>query len=171
MQVIFSNCAYNAVVSEATDKVNSETGGVFLGCSENNTWYVVETIKPGPKAVFQEAYFEYDQQYVEFQINKAAQKYQAELTLVGNWHKHPGSYSEFSSTDDNTNSEYANLSDNGAVSILVNTDPDFRMTAYHVAWPLKYTKITFDVGDNLIPEHLMQRIKSTRAQKKRINEY
>ena len=156
MQVIFSNRAYNSVVSEATEKINVETGGVFLGCYENEIWYVIETIEPGPKAVFQESYFEYDQQYVEYQINKAAQKYQAELTLIGNWHKHPGSLNEFSSTDDITNSEYAKLSTDGAISILVNTDPNFYITPFHMAWQLKYTKIDYKVGDELIPQNLLQ---------------
>ena len=115
MQVIFSDRAYMAVISETSEKIKTETGGVFLGCCENETWYIIETIDPGPNAVFREAYFEYDQQYVEYHINQTARKYQAELTLVGIWHKHPGSYNGFSSVDDITNAEYAKLSDNGAV--------------------------------------------------------
>ena len=156
MLTIFSSRAYNAVVSESAVKDNTETGGVFLGCHENGTWYVIETIEPGPKAIFREAYFEYDQQYVEHEINKAAQKFKAELTLIGVWHKHPGSNNEFSSVDDETNTEYAKLSDNGAVSVLVNTDPDFRMTPYHVALPLEYTDIEYKVGDEFIPERLLR---------------
>jgi integrative and conjugative element protein (TIGR02256 family) len=159
MQVIFSNRAYNAVVSESTDKANTETGGIFLGYHENEIWYVIETIEPGPNAVFQESYFEYDQQYAENQINKVARKYQANLTLIGNWHKHLSSFNNFTSTDDSTNSEYARLTKNGAISILVNSDPEFRMTAYHVSWLLNYIEIAFDVGDDLVPEHLMQRSK------------
>jgi len=156
MQVIFSNRAYNAIVSEAAEKIETETGGVFLGCYENNIWYVIETIEPGPKAIFQEACFEYDQQYVEYKINKAAQKYQVELTLIGNWHKHLSSSNEFTATDNNTNSEYAKLSDNGAISILINTAPNFRMTPYHVIWPLEYVKIDYKVGNELIPERLFR---------------
>ena len=72
------------------------------------------------------------------------------------WHKHPGSYNEFSSTDDITNSEYAKLSDNGAITILVNVDPNFRITPYHVAMPFKYTRIECNVGDELIPERLLR---------------
>ena len=155
MRVVFSDSAYNAVVSEATEKTNVETGGVFLGCYENETWYVIETIEPGPKAIFHEAYFEYDQKYITKKINKTAQMYQADLTLIGLWHKHPGSLVAFSQTDDKTNSEYAKLSADGAVSVLVNIDPDFRMTPYHIAWSLKYTKIEYKVGDELIPEHLL----------------
>jgi hypothetical protein len=78
------------------------------------------------------------------------------LTLIGLWHRHPGSFDEFSSTDNGTNSDYAKLSPDGAISILVNIDPKFRITPYHVAWPLRYTKITYKVDDDLIPEHLLQ---------------
>lgn len=156
IKVIFSNRAYNAVVSESADKTTTETGGVFLGCHENGTWYIVETIESGPKAVYQEAYFEYDRQYVEHQINKVAQKYQTELTLIGIWHTHLGSFNEFTKTDDITNSEYAKLSDDGAVSILININPDFQITPYHVAWPLLYTKIEYTVGDEFFPERLLQ---------------
>jgi len=156
MQVIFSNRAYNAVVSESADKARTETGGVFLGCHENGTWYIIETIAPGPKAVFKEAYFEYDQQYAEHQINKAAQKYHVKLTLIGVWHKHLGSFNKFTKTDDITNSEYAKLSDDGAVSLLINASPCFRITPYHVAWPLEYTRIEYKVGDELIPERLFR---------------
>lgn len=156
MQVIFSNRAYLAIIAETAEKMKTETGGIFLGCYENNNWYVIEAIDPGPKSVFQAAYFEYDRKYTEHLINKLSRMYQAKLTLIGLWHRHPGSFDEFSSTDDGTNAEYAKLSANGAISVLVNIDPKFRITPYHVAHPLRYTKISHKVGDDLIPEHLLQ---------------
>ena len=156
MRVVFSDSAFKAVVSEAAEKTNVETGGVFLGCYENETWYVIETIEPGLKAIFQEAYFEYDSEYIAEKINETARMYQSELTLIGLWHKHPGCFNEFTSTDDNTNSEYAKLSNYGAISILVNTVPGFRMTPYHVTWPLKYSKIEYKVGDEFIPQRLLK---------------
>ena len=156
MEVIFSNRAYMAILSETTEKIKTETGGVFLGCYENGVWYVIEAIDPGPKSVFQVAYFEYDQKYTEHLINKIARMYQAKLTLIGLWHRHPGSFDEFSSTDNGTNSSYAKLTPNGAISVLVNIDPKFRLTPYHVGWPLKYTRITYKVGDSFIPENLLQ---------------
>jgi len=145
-----------AIISETSENIRTETGGIFLGCFENGSWYVIEAIDPGPKSVFQAAYFEYDRKYTEHLINKIARMYKANLTLIGLWHRHPGSFDEFSSTDDGTNSDYAKLSPNGAISILVNIDPKFRLTPYHVAWPLRYTRITYKVGDNLIPAHLVQ---------------
>ena len=163
MQVVFSNRAYTSILSETIEKIRTETGGVFLGCYEGGVWYVIESIDPGPESIFQAAYFEYDKKYIEHLINKIARMYHAKLTLIGLWHRHPGSFDEFSSTDDGTNSDYAKLSPNGAVSVLVNIDPEFRLTPYHVASPLAYSKITYSVGDALIPEHLLQLKKIERA--------
>ena len=156
MRIIFSNRAYHSIVAETVEKIKTETGGCFLGCYENEIWYVIEAIDPGPKSVFQVAYFEYDKKYVEHLINKIARLYQANLTLIGLWHRHPGSMDVFSTTDAGTNSVYAKLSPHGAISVLVNIDPDFRLTPYHVASPCKYTKISYQVGDDLIPKHLLQ---------------
>ena len=170
MQTVFSNRAYLAILSETYEKIKTETGGIFLGSYENGTWYVIETIDPGPQSVFHVAYFEYDKKYVTHLINKIARLYQSNLTLIGLWHRHPGSFDQFSSTDAGTNSEYAKLSVNGAVSVLVNIDPIFRITPYHVAWPLRYAKISYKVGDELIPKHLLQ-MKSETHSLESINGY
>jgi len=170
MEIIFSNRAYLAIITETHEKIKVETGGVFLGCYENGIWYVVETIDPGPKSIFQAAYFEYDQKYTAHLINKIARLYESKLTLIGLWHRHPGSFDQFSGTDDGTNSDYAKLNPNGAVSVLINVDPKFRITPYHVAWPLRYSRIRHKVGDELIPEHLM-RLKNPDMPLKHINEY
>ena len=116
-------------MSEAVRKPETENGGTFLGCYKDDFWYVMETIEPGPNSVFTKSYFEYDREYTERLINKKARLYKSEMNLFGFWHSHPGSVDEFSPIDDETNSEYSKLSKNGAISIIVNIDPDFRMTA------------------------------------------
>lgn len=156
MQITLSNRAYVAVMSETFSKMKTETGGVLLGCRQDETWYVIESIDPGPESIFQPDYFEYDQKYIEHLINKTSRMYQEKLNLVGIWHRHPDSVDKFSSTDDSTNGVYARLTPDGTISILVNIDPVFRMTPYYVSWPLRYTKITYEVGDNLIPSHLLK---------------
>jgi len=156
MQVVFSNRAYLSILAETSERIKTETGGIFLGCHENGNWYVVEAIDPGPKSVFQATYFEYDQKYTQHLINKIARLYRAKLGLIGLWHRHPGSFDEFSSTDDGTNSDYAKSTPAGAISALVNIDPHFRITPYHVAWPLRYAKVSYKVGDDLIPAYLLQ---------------
>lgn len=154
MKVIFSKRAMTALLVETREKIATETGGVFLGKYVDGIWYVVETIDPGPKAIFKTAYFEYDQNYINHLINKISRLYNQQLDLVGLWHRHPGSLDSFSMTDDGTNSKYAELSSSGAISGLVNIDPKFRLTMYHVSLPLNYEKIEWMVDDELIPTEI-----------------
>lgn len=44
----------------------------------------------------------------------------------------------------------------GAISALVNIDPEFRLTMYHVNQPCKYSVIEYDVGNHLIPDELLK---------------
>jgi len=156
MRVVFSDRAYRAVLAETAEKVSTETGGIFLGCFEDDVCYVVETIDPGPKSTFQVAFFEYDQPYTQHLINKVARLYQHPMTLVGLWHRHPGSYDVFSPTDERTNHRYAQLSTWGAVSALINIDPVLRISTYHVERASGYKPVAYDIGDHLIPEGLLR---------------
>ena len=105
MEVVFSQRAIAAVMAETAEKIQTETGGLFLGKVIGDTWYVVESIDPGPNSIFEVAYFEYDQPYVQHLINKVAAIYQERLELIGLWHRHPGSFDQFSGTDDQTNQD------------------------------------------------------------------
>lgn len=156
MRVVFSKRAFAGVMAETAEKVKTETGGLFLGQVQDDTWYIVEAIDPGPNSIFEVAYFEYDQQYTQHLINKIANLYECKLDLIGLWHRHPGSFDQFSSTDDGTNAKYASMRPEGAISGLVNIDPEFRFTMYHVTYPSRYRKIPFEVGDELIPEELLR---------------
>ncbi|MCD8361685.1 MAG: Mov34/MPN/PAD-1 family protein [Lachnospiraceae bacterium] len=160
MKVVFSDRAYAAVMAETTEKIATETGGLFLGIYDRDIWYVIETIDPGPNSIFEVAYFEYDQKYTQHLINKIANLYEERLTLIGLWHRHPGSFDVFSMTDNGTNSKYASMRPAGAISGLVNIDPKFRLTMYHVGRPCRYSRISYVVGDHLIPEKYL-RFKST----------
>lgn len=156
MKVVFSDRAFAAIMAETTEKIKTETGGLFLGSFEDGIWYVIEAIDPGPKSIFEVAYFEYDQQYTQHLINKIANLYDKRLTLIGLWHRHPGSFDQFSSTDDGTNSKYARMRKEGAISDLVNIDPEFRLTMYHVDQPCRYSVIEYDVGNHLIPDEMLR---------------
>ena len=98
MKAIFSNRAYTAVMAETTEKVETETGGLCLGPVVDDTWYIIEAIDPGPNSIFKVTYFEYDQKYTQHLINKIAKLYNEPLTLIGLWHRHPGSFDIFSNT-------------------------------------------------------------------------
>lgn len=156
MKVFFSERAFASVLAETTEKIKTETGGLFLGKVQDNSWYIVEAIDPGPKSVFEVAYFEYDKNYTQHLINKIANLYDERLELIGLWHRHPGSFDQFSSTDNGTNAKYASMRKEGAISGLVNIDPDFRFTMYHVAQPCMYRKIPYEVGDSFIPDELLK---------------
>lgn len=156
MKAVFSTRAFTAVKAETTEKVTTETGGLFLGIYEEGTWYIIETIDPGPNSIFQVAYFEYDQKYTQHLINKIANLYNFPLQLIGLWHRHPGSFDVFSMTDDETNTKYAKMREVGAISGLVNLDPDFRFTMYHVGQPCNYERILYEVGDEFIPPEFLE---------------
>ncbi|MDD2957948.1 MAG: Mov34/MPN/PAD-1 family protein [Lachnospiraceae bacterium] len=156
MNVVFSDRAYAAVLAETTEKIQTETGGLFLGTFDRGIWYIIEAIDPGPKSIFEVAYFEYDQKYTQHLINKVANLYEQKLTLIGLWHRHPGSFDIFSTTDNGTNSKYAQMRKEGAISALVNIDPKFRITMYHVESPCSYSKISYVVGNDLIPQKYLR---------------
>ena len=99
MKAYFSNRAYAAVLAETAEKIKTETGGLFLGAVRDGNWYIVEAIDPGPKSIFEVAYFEYDQKYTQHLINKIANLYDQPLGLIGLWHRHPGSFDQFSTTE------------------------------------------------------------------------
>ncbi|MCL5611597.1 MAG: Mov34/MPN/PAD-1 family protein [Chloroflexi bacterium] len=141
-RVIISDKAYRGILAETFENIGTETGGIFLGKYERGVWYIIENLDPGPNSIFEPAYFEYDTPYVNHLANKIARFYKTGLELIGLWHRHPGSFSSFSATDDSTNIKYANSHDYGAISALVNLDPDFRLTVYHVSSPLRPNSIT-----------------------------
>ena len=153
--VVFSERAFTSILVETQEKIRTETGGVFLGYRKGDVWYVIESVDPGPNSIFQPAYFEYDQDYINHLINKVSRLYSPQLDLIGLWHRHPGSFDSFSGTDDGTNTKYAELNDQGAISALVNIDPQFRLTVYSVTLPLKYEKIKYVVGDSYIPQEML----------------
>lgn len=156
VDVVFSEKAYLGIVAETYEKIGTETGGIFLGKKIRNTWFILETIDPGPNSIFQTAYFEYDTPYVNHLSNKVARFYNQSIELVGLWHRHPGNFSRFSSTDDGTNQKYAQLRGDGAISALVNLVPDFQMTVFRVDLPLQYHVVKYIIGDQHIPQELMQ---------------
>jgi hypothetical protein len=100
--------------------------------------------------------FEYDTPYVNHLARKVARHYRRPLELIGLWHRHPGSFDSFSGTDDITNRRYAEQSPHGALSCLVNLDPIFRVTAYHVPVNLAYRPLPHRCNDLAIPAALRQ---------------
>jgi len=153
--VILSLQAYLGIVAETYERVGTETGGMLLGHYRSGKWYVIEVLDPGPKSTFSPSFFEYDESYATHLSNKTARFYKQGLQLIGLWHRHPGSYSQFSSTDDGTNAKFAELRAEGAISMLVNLDPHFRLTAFRVTLPLEYQRVDYAIGNELFPPELL----------------
>ena len=53
MRVVFSDRAYSAILAETAEKIKTETGGLFLGAIQDDTFYIIETIDPGPNSIFE----------------------------------------------------------------------------------------------------------------------
>lgn len=162
--VVFSNKAYNAIIRESFDKDPVETGGILLGhVLDNGVWIVMEVLPPGINSIFQYAYFEYDEAFVNYLAQSVANQYKRPLDLLGLWHRHPGSMDVFSSTDDGTNATFARQNPAGVISGLVNIDPKFRLTMYHMDMPTHrlmgrpdYDIVDVEVGDDIIPEEYFE---------------
>ena len=162
--VVFSNKAYNALIRESFEKDPVETGGILLGhILDNGVWIVMEVLPPGIKSTFQYAYFEYDEEFVNYLAQSVANQYKRPLDLLGLWHRHPGSMDHFSATDDATNMLFARQNPAGVISGLVNIDPRFRLTMYHLGCPNQrnfgrphYQVADVEVGDDIIPEEYFE---------------
>ncbi len=153
IRFVFSTQAYNTILAETLHMDPKETGGILLGHAVDSSWYVLESIEPGPGSIFKEYYFEYDHEFVNYLARARARRYEFPLTVLGLWHRHPGSMDHFSATDDATNLAFARLSPQGAISALVNLDPGFRLTLYHFEEKLDYARVPFLVSDQAIPDH------------------
>lgn len=161
--VVFSNRAYNAIIRETFEKDPIETGGILLGHVVDGVWVVMEVLPPGINSIFKIAYFEYDEEFVNYLAHSVANQYKQPLSLLGLWHRHPGNMDVFSGTDDETNRTFAKQLPHGVISGLVNVDPHFRFTMYYlnaatdagVGRP-KYETIDIEVGDDIIPEEFFE---------------
>lgn len=168
--VVFSDKAYNAIISESFIWDPKETGGFLLGqVVDSGTWYVIEALPPGfnegienRRVIHDLAYFEANVQFFNYLATVIASEYKMPLKLLGIWHRHPGSMDFFSGTDDVTNAYRASHSEYGSIiSGLVNIDPRFRLTMRHVnvdnnSCPI-YNIVDVEVGTDLIPEEFLEK--------------
>lgn len=129
--VFLSDRAYSAIFADVARFHPYETGGVFLGHMQDGVWYVVEATDPGPHADHALYTHKMDDVYMDFRYHHLRRMYRQSLHPLGFWHRHPGSFDRFSDTDMKSNVVHARLVGNGAISMLVNIDPDFRLTCYY----------------------------------------
>lgn len=157
-RIVFSDRAVSQIKSETAAHPDTETGGILVGMVRNGTFYVLESSDPGYNGLVRSAaYFEYDHQYAMHQVTVLTRLYRERLDLLGLWHRHPGSLDRFSQTDDGTNQLFAELCPQGALSLLVNVDPTFRLTSYVVRSPHEYERAAFvEAGDRHLPEGVLR---------------
>jgi proteasome lid subunit RPN8/RPN11 len=157
-RIVLSRQAYLSIVSEVSVFSGRETGGIFLGTIEDNTWYIIESIDPGyHETIREQAYFVYDVDYINHLANIRYRLYNRELILLGLWHRHPGSMDVFSGADRETNKKFVENCTNGSISALINIDPLFRISMYYISPDLHYTKIkNIEHGNNYIPGELLE---------------
>lgn len=154
LNIVMSDRALAQVYSEMRDKDNNETGGLLLGHIVNNMWYIVESSDPGHKGKCYSTYHENDEDYANHVCTILSRVYKYPLNFLGMWHRHTGSKDLFSATDDSTNIKYAKSAGNGCISLIVNQDPIFRITAYYVdvyrEECIKYIKTDLAVGNQYL---------------------
>lgn len=142
------------MLAEVYERVETETGGILLGHRDGDTWYVLESVEPGPKSIFKPTYFEYDDDYVTYRANKLSRLYKCSVELLGLWHRHPSLMKTFSSTDDGTNKIYSDML-RGAISGIVTLGNGFEITMYYVPPNLHYEKIEWVIDDEQIPQDFL----------------
>lgn len=153
--IVVSERAAKAIISETLSHGRDETGGVLLGNFNNGIWYVVESIDPGLDIVNHSVNFEYDPVYVNHLAQKLGVLYHHPLTILGVWHRHPGSMDHFSFQDLDSMASMTNDARIGMISMLVNLDPELRMTFYYCNKSGEVMPVYYDIGDDyFIPEVL-----------------
>ncbi len=155
LHVVLSDRAYASILSEVMKNGDNETGGVLLGTIYKNIWYVVESVDPGLVTTNTQDFFRWDAEYVNHLLDKLCPIYRFMISIVGFWHRHPGSMDFFSSTDENTIRSNLKNSKYGLLSMLVNIDPKLRMTFYY-CWQETLTRVKYDVGDEYFPVELLE---------------
>lgn len=154
LHVVLSQRAYNTILAETFAYDGLETGGVLIGHIYRRIWYVTDAIPPGMNARHTRAHFHLDLDFVNFLADKVGDIYKYRPTILGIWHRHPGSMDVFSQEDFNTIHVNEQSSRFGILSMLVNIDPDVRMTFYHARNGM-LMKVHYDHGDEYFPVGLL----------------
>ena len=148
-RIVISDRAYTSIIAEAISRDPLETGGILLGHQENGTWYVVEASDPGFSAFHNTVHHEMQSNYVNHIFPVISRLYKHPLTLLGFWHRHPGSFNSFSHDDDCSNERYAKEIGNGTLSFILNFVPEAKLTCYYLDYndTGSYFKPSVYIGD------------------------
>lgn len=153
-KIILNRKTFNKIICETFSYADDETGGVFIGYIYDNVWYIIDSIDAGllEKTTHTRAFFKYDEVYVNHQIKKQKEIYKYVPYILGFWHRHPFGMDTFSMEDEKTMSKHCKISKHGILSMLVNIDPELRMTFYYASKNNELFNIQYEVGE--IPDEL-----------------
>lgn len=154
IHVVLSQKAYSMIISEVLRNGIRETGGLFIGRIYKKIWYVVDVVDEGLLTQSTPEFFSWDRDYVNHVYSRIREIYKYPLTILGFWHKHPGSIDYFSIEDEQTIQSNLQDAKNGLISMLVNLDPELRMTFYW-CYGTRIMQVKYDFGDKyFVPEFL-----------------
>jgi len=87
--VVLTEEARDAIITQVQSSVAVETGGILMGCvDDNRTAIVARATGPGPRAVKAPTGFDRDVKYVQSELDKAARELGARGLYIGEWHSH-----------------------------------------------------------------------------------
>lgn len=160
--VVISERAKLTILNEVLSHGDKETGGILLGNFINRVWYINEVIDGGldENTIHRTGFFRYDNEYINHRLSKVNNIYADPLTIVGVWHRHPGSMDTFSSQDLESMAGLVNDARVGMLSMLVNVDPDFRMTFYYCNKKGEVAVVPHDFGDEYFMPRLTKYVQS-----------
>jgi len=151
-KIIFSPKAYVQICTEVQDYPRLETGGILIGQRYGNTFYVFESTDSGVNGKHTPTEFHRDYEYTGRLAYKKVNIYNS-ATVVGYWHRHPGSMNVFSGGDNESNIEFAQKF-NGVISGLINIYPRFVPTFYYIH-PNGKTELIRDLRVSEIPLNII----------------
>lgn len=145
MHIHIAEDVYVSMHDETGKFPDKETGGVFLGHYHDNNCTIISMVDSGYDSVVRRpSYFEYDRVYVKHVANIIASSYKEPPRLVGLWHRHPGSLDSFSNTDHQTHRRFIDTTGSSIISMIINVDPIYRITAYRITEDMSCFRIPED---------------------------
>lgn len=149
--IVLSDRAATSILAETLTNGRNETGGILIGNFHNGIWYIYDSIDPGMKAHRDPINFSFDPDYVNHLTKKIGMIYHYPPTILGVWHRHPNSMDTFSSTDMRSIANLVNSAQVGILSMLINVDPQLRMTFYYCNKLGEVMPVYYDIGDEYFP--------------------
>lgn len=154
--VVLSDRAYRSILAETSEFGDNETGGLMMGNFHNGIWYTIDSLDPGFDSTHSSTQFRYQTEYVNHLSAKVGRLYRHPLTIIGIWHRHPGSMDYFSPTDYTSMTNMVQDASVGLLFMLVNVDPMLRMTFYYLDKQLHLYQVPYTVGDKYIPREILE---------------